>query len=401
MCGISGDIDVDTHCYDAMDKLFSRQEAIQQALAKKHLHDGTLVLYDITSCYMEGEYKDSELVDFGYNRDKKRGHEQIVISLLCNKDGCPVAVEVFRGNTKDETTVIDKINGLKQKYCIEKVIFVGDRGMVTQTVYDKIDHATVKAITALNHGSIQELSEKGTIQLSLFDEKNIVEVIDGDVRYMLCKNPDMARKESATRKRLLELTCAELDKIVASTRKTKYSKPVRIGRVIDKYKMGKFVIIEGSDDSATYKLDNDKIEKESALDGCYVVFTDVSSADMSAIDAVKSYKSLIKVEQAFRNLKTAQLEIRPIYHKTDDRIKCHVFICMLAYYIMWHMKQRLRALEEIDGAGKDRKYSFSYVIESLKAIRKEDVQFLDAVTSVTTAPTDEQANLLNLLGVVV
>ena len=307
VCVIKGKVDVDVHCYEAMDKLFARQKSIQEALAEKHLQEGTLVLYDITSCYMEGANENSEIVDFGYNRDKKRGHAQMVISLLCNKDGCPIAVEVFRGNTKDETTVIDKINEMKQQYGLGKVVFVGDRGMITQSVYGKIDHETVKSISALKHSGIDKLLDKGVIQLSLFDEKNIVEIIDGDKRYMLCKNPDMARKEANTRKRLVELTCAELDKIIASKRKTKYSKAVRIGRVLDKYSMSKFVILDGTDDTVTYKLDTDKIARESALDGCYIVFTDVSSADMSALDTVKCYKSLIKVEQAFRNLKTAQL----------------------------------------------------------------------------------------------
>jgi transposase len=400
-CGIEGDISVDTHCYDVMDKLFSRQEAIQQSLVKKHLQDGTLVLYDITSCYMEGEYEKSDIVEFGYNRDRKRGHEQIVISLLCNKDGCPIATEVFPGGTKDETTVIDKINEIKLKYSIEKVIFVGDRGMVTQAVYPNIDHATVKTITALNHSSIQTLCDKDTIQMGLFDEKNIVEVIDENMRYMLCKNPVMQQKETATRNRLLELTCAELDKIIASNRKTKYSKAVRIGRKIDKYKMGKFFIIEGSDNNATYKLNNDRIEKETALDGCYIVFTDVASDDMSALEAVKNYKSLIKVEQAFRSLKTTHLEMRPIYHKTDDRIKCHVFICMLAYYIMWHMRQRLKPLEDIDGVGCKRRYSFAHVMECLKSIRINDVKFMDAHTSIVSSPTDEQNQFLTLLSVAV
>jgi transposase len=346
---------------------------------------------------MEGDYEDSEIVAFGYNRDKKHGHEQIVISLLCNKDGCPVAVEVFKGNTKDETTVIDKINELKKKYSIEKVVFVGDRGMITQTIYNNIDHDTIKTITALNHTSIQRLCEKGTIQTSLFDKENIVEVLDGDVRYMLCLNPFMKQKEADTRKRLLELTCAGLDKIVASTRKSKYAKPVRIGSIINKYKMGKFFIIEGSEDAVTYRIDNDKIEKESALDGCYIVFTDVSSDDMTAQDTVNNYKNLIKVERAFCNLKTAHLELRPIYHKTDDRIKCHVFICMLAYYIMWHMRQRLKPLEEIDGAGKYRKYSFDYIMESLKSIRRENVEFLDLTTHVITTPNVEQTYILNLI----
>ena len=361
VCGI-GKVDVDVHCYEAMDKLFARQKSIQEALAERHLQEGTLVLYDITSCYMEGAYENSEIVDFGYNRDKKRGHAQMVISLLCNKDGCPIAVEVFRGNTKDETTVIDKINEMKQQYGLGKVVFVGDRGMITQSVYGKIDHETVKSISALKHSGIDKLLDK---------------------------------------KRLVELTCAELDKIIASKRKTKYSKAVRIGRVLDKYSMSKFVILQGADDTVTYKLDTDKIARESALDGCYIVFTDVSSADMSALDTVKCYKSLIKVEQAFRNLKTAQLEMRPVYHKTDDRIKCHVFICMLAYYIMWHMKQRLKPLAESDGVGAGRKYSFDYVLECLKSIRKEDVRFMDADTSIVTVPNDEQERILNLLGVVV
>jgi hypothetical protein len=235
-CGIEKEIDVSVHCYDAMDKLLERQEAIQKTLAKKQLQNGTLVLYDITSSYMEGEYADSDLVDFGYNRDKKRGHEQIVISLLCSKDGCPIAVEVLNGHTKDETTVLDKITEIKEKYDIEKVVFVGDRGMVTQTNYERIGHETVKVISALTHGAIKSLLEKGAIQLSLFDAKNIIEVIDGSIRYCLCKNPDMALKEAATRNTLLKKTRAELDKIVACKRKTKYSKEMRAGKVVNQYK---------------------------------------------------------------------------------------------------------------------------------------------------------------------
>ena len=204
ICGIEGDIDVNIHCYDAMDKLLERQSAIQKKLAREHLSDGTLVLYDITRSYMEGDYSDSQLVNFGYNRDRKSGHEQIVISLLCSKDGCPVAVEVLKGNTKDETTVLGKIEELKNKYGIEKVIFVGDRGMMTQTKYEQLNHELVKVISALNHNAIKTLCEKEVIQLSMFDEKNIVEVTDGELRYCLCKNPDMAAKEASTRQALLK-----------------------------------------------------------------------------------------------------------------------------------------------------------------------------------------------------
>ena len=233
ICGIDGNVDVNTHCYAAMDKLFERQDTIQKNLAKKHLQNGTIVLYDITSCYVEDEYEDSNLVDFGYNRDRKRGHEQIVISLLCAKDGCPVAVDVLRGNTKDETTVLDKIEELKKSYGLEKIIFVGDRGMVKQVNYEQMNHEAVKVISALSHATIKSLCEKEIIQLGLFDEKNTIEVIDGNMRYCLCKNPDMAKKEAATRQALLKKTTDELDKIVASTKKTKYSKEIRAGKIIN------------------------------------------------------------------------------------------------------------------------------------------------------------------------
>jgi len=398
ICGIAGEINVNVHCYDAMDKLFSRQDAIQKVLAKKHLHEGTLVLYDITSVYMEGEYANSDLFEYGYNRDKKRGHEQIVISLLCNKDGCPVAVEVLKGNTKDDTTVLDKIDELRQKYGFEKVIFVGDRGMITQSKYEQINHELVKVISALNHRNIQDLRDKGVIQMNLFDENNIVEIVDGHLRYILCKNPVMAKKEAKTRQELLKMTTDELDKIMTCTRKTKNSKSIRAGKIVNKYKMAKFIIFEGSDENLFYKIDEDKIRKESLLDGCYVIFTDASNADISAAEAVKSYKRLIQAEQAFANLKTVQLEIRPIHHKTDDRIKCHVFICMLAYYVMWNMRQRLKSFINTDGVGENRKYSFDYILECLKTIRLETVDFMKAKTNIKSTTNEEQAKILKLLG---
>jgi hypothetical protein len=399
ICGINGDINVDTHCYNAMDRLFERQEDIQKKLAERHLSEGSLILYDLTSSYMEGEYNDSSIVNFGYSRDKKRGHEQIVIALLCNKDGCPIGVEVFEGNTKDETTVLDKINEIQKKFGFEKIIFVGDRGVMTQSKYSKLNHDLVKVISALNHDTIQTLCEKKVIQLGMFDEKNIVDVIDGNLRYCLCKNPDMAKKETATRKQLLQKTTEELDKIVASTKKGKNSKALRAGKIIDRSKMGKFIQFEGSDDKLTYKVNQTKIDKEAQLDGCYIIFTDVPQANMSAIEAVNNYKSLMKVEQAFRSMKTVQLEIRPVWHKTDDRIKCHVFICMLAYYVMWHMNQRLQPFFETDGVGKDRKYTFDYVMEVLKSLRVQDVAVCDVRSKIICKPTAEQSAVLKHLDV--
>ena len=398
-CGIEGPIDVDLHCYSPMDKLLDQQGAIQKKLAQKHLSGGTVVLYDITSSYMEGEYKNSELVEFGYNRDKKRGHEQIVIALLCAKDGCPVAVEIFKGNTKDGTTVLDKIDEIRKKYGLEKVIFVGDRGMMTQVQYEQLDHKAVNVISALSHGAIRSLLDKKTIQLSMFDEKNVVEVIEGDMRYCLCKNPDMAIKERVERNALLDKTKAALDKIVNSTRKTKNSKEIRAGKVVDKYNAGKFFTFIGSGNDLKYMVDEGKVEKESGLDGCYIIYTDVSAQDMTAVETVENYKSLIRVEQAFRNMKTVRLEIRPVYHKTDERIRCHVFICMLAYYVMWHMNQRLAPLYQNDGVGKKRKYTFDYIMEMLKSIRKETVEINGSTSGIVTTPTTEQKRILALLEV--
>jgi len=400
ICGITDkSIDVETHCYDSMDKLLARQEAIQKSLADRHLTDGTLVLYDITSSYMEGEFEDSELVEYGYNRDRKRGHKQIVISLLCNKEGCPIATEVLPGNTKDETTVIDKINEIKQKFGIESIIFVGDRGMVTKARYDEIDHDTVKVISALTHNDIKTLCEKDIMQMSLFDDNNIVEVIDEGIRYCLCRNPDMAIKETKTRRALLDKTAIELNNIIKTMRKTKYSKEVRAGKVVNKYKMGKFVTFQGNGNDLTWEFDEQKIAQEQLLDGCYIIYTDLQKEDMTALETVNNYKNLIKVEQAFRNLKTVSLEIRPMYHKKDDRIKCHVFICMLAYYLMWHINERLQPLFDGDGIGKNRKYTFEYIMESLKSIRANSVDFCGNISSVITKPNDEQKCIFDLLKV--
>ena len=399
ICGVNGIINVNDHCYEPMDRLFERQDAIQKKLALKHLSSGSLILYDITSAYMEGEYEDSELVEFGYNRDRKRGKEQIIIALVCTNEGCPVAVEVFKGNTKDETTVLDKIDEIKHKFGLEKIIFVGDRGMVTPSKYEQINHELIKVITAITHGAIGALCERDVIQLSMFDEKNIVEVIDGDNRYCLCKNPDVAKKEAATRQSLVQKTTEQLDAIIASTRKNKNSKGIRAGKVVGKYKMSKFIIFEGADDNLTYRVDHDKIEQESLLDGCYVIFTDVPTEDMTAAEAVANYKSLMNVETAFRNMKTVRLDVRPVYHKTDDRIKCHVFICMLAYYVMWHINQRLESFFANDGKGADRKYTFEYVMEVLKCIRIQDVEVCGAKSKVISTPTDEQALILKHLGV--
>ena len=404
ICGvIDSEIDVNTHCYDAMDKLIERQEVIQKNLAEKHLDNNSIILYDITSSYLEGEYEDSEIVKFGYNRDQKKSHEQIVIGLMCNKDGCPISVEVFRGNTKDETTVMDKVSEIKDKYNIKDAIFVGDRGMITKSNFDSIqENNYIKTISALTHSQIKNLCETEYVQLSMFDEKNIVEAIDGNIRYALCKNPDIQSKNKKQREALLDKTKDALNKIVEAKRKTTDEKiGIRVGKVLNKYKMGKFFKIEINDGKLRWELDEEKVKNEELFDGCYVITTDVSNEDMDITEVVRNYKHLINVEQAFRSLKTTRLEIRPIYHKTDKRINCHVFICMLSYYLMWHMKQRLKPLLELDRSGENRKYTFEHIIERLKSIRNETVDFSGVKTTVITERDSDQSIILDFLGITI
>jgi transposase len=296
---------------------------------------------------------------------------------------------------------LNKINEIHGKYGLKTVVFVGDRGMVTQANYDEINHDAVKVISALKHNAIKSLCDKGTIQLNMFDEKNVVEVIDGNLRYCLCKNPDMASKEATTRQALLQRTKEELDVIVSSTRKSKYSKEVRAGKVISKFKMGKFFSFEGAGDNLSYSLNNEKIAQEAALDGCYIIYSDVAEKDMTALRIVENYKNLMRVEQAFRSMKTVRLEIRPVFHKKDERIQCHVFICMLAYYVMWHIKQLVRPIFDENEDGKKRKYTFDSIMEILKCIRQETVEFCNAKTHVITKATEEQRRILNILGVTI
>lgn len=394
LCGVSGRPDVDKHCYAPMDRLLSRQNAIQKKLAEKHLENGLLVLYDITSTYFEGEYRNSELVKYGYNRDRKKGHEQVVVGLITNAKGCPVGCEVFEGNTNDASTVMGKMDEIRKRYNLERFVFVGDRGMVTKGRFDdirKLDN--INTISALTHGQLKDLLERKVVQTELFDEKATVEIIDPDdeaLRYCLCKNPATRDKESKTRQRLLQLTEDGL-KNIANYKKRVSVETLgsRVGRLLGKYKMGKFIewSIEADPDnkkSLSHKLnwsfDYEKIANEEALDGCYIIRTDTPQVKMSSDDVVKAYKSLGNVERAFRNLKTVQLEMRPVYHKTDSRIRAHVFLCMLSYYIQWHMLQRLRPLFENDGEGADRCWTFAGVIDCLRqqcrhTVRVEDIEY--------------------------
>jgi len=403
-CGTTGPVDVNVHCYAPMDRLLGRQKAIEKTLAAKHIKEGRLVLYDITSSYFEGEYDDSEIVLFGYNRDGKRGHEQMVVALVCNEEGCPVGVEVFPGNTQDASTVPDKIAQIREEYGVKEIIFVGDRGMITQASAEKVKGLDgLNLISALTHRQIVELLERKVISPELFDEHKIVEVMDPQDtrrRYALCRNPYSAQRETATRQRLLDLTKAGLDKIAQAKRHGTAEKiGSRVGRVLQQFKMGKFVIWEVIDGRLQWHFNQERIAAELLLDGCYVISADVKTETMSAEDLVGAYKMLRFVETAFRNLKTVQLEMRPVFHKTDDRIRAHVFLCMLAYYLQWHIKQRLQPLFDADGKGKLRQWTFAHVIERLMAIRRERVTMAGVEFFQVTTPEPDQQQILDVLGI--
>jgi len=402
LCGVEGKVDVDKHCYEVMDRLLERQAAIQRSLAQKHLQNGHLVLYDITSSYLEGEYEGSLLVYFGYNRDGKRGHEQIVIALLCNEQGCPVGVEVLAGNTKDDKTVAAKVQEIQKDYGISQLIFVGDRGMITQSSSPQLEGVQgLQTISALTHPQVVELLERKVITRELFDEKSVAEVIDPDNpkrRYCLCRNPETARRETQTRKALLEATRQQLDKTASAKKKAKAEKiGARVGRVLQRFKMGKFVNWSVQEGKLRWNFKEEAIAAEERFDGCYVIVSDVPPEEMAKMEVVTSYKKLSFVEQAFRNLKTVQLEMRPIYHKKDERIRSHVFICLLAYYLQWHARQRLKPLFERDGEGKHRQWTFANVIERLKAVRSERVKAEGVELDIRTRADDQQQLILNLL----
>ena len=336
--------------YEALDWLSKRQHRIENKLAKKHLAGGTLVLYDVSSSYYTG--RRPGLVAFGYNRDGKRRFPQIVYGLLCNAEGCPISIEVFEGNTSDPKTFSTQIKKVRRRFGMEHVVWVGDRGMITsKRIDDEMrDVDGLDWITALRSEAIKKLATDGVVDQSLFDEKDLAVVSSPDFpneRLIVCRNPLLADERARKREALLAATERKLDEVVEATRRTK--RPVtgqdkigiRVGKVCNRFKVGKHFVFKITDKSFSYERDEEKIASEAALDGLYVIRTSVHSKTMTDKDVVRTYKSLSRVERAFRSLKTIDLKIRPIYHWLDDRIRGHVFLCMLAYYVEWHMRQKL------------------------------------------------------------
>ena len=338
--------------YAAMDWLLDRQAAVETRLAKRHLADGALVLYDLSSTYFEGRC--CPLAKRGYSRDGKRGKLQIVFGLLCDRHGCPVAVEVFDGNTADPKTLTAQIDKLRGRFGLNRVVLVGDRGMLTDArIRDEVRPAGLDWISALRAPAIRRLADAGAVQPSLFDETDLIEIRSDDFpgeRLMVCRNPLLAERRARKREELLRATEGLLDAVAAATRRCKGPLKgadkiaLRVGKVVGKYKMAKHFELDIGERAFGYSRKADGIAAEAALDGIHIVRTNLPADELGAAAAVAAYKGLSVVERAFRSYKTVDLKVRPIYHYADRRVRAHVFLCMLAYYVEWHMRQRLKPL---------------------------------------------------------
>jgi transposase len=341
------------HLYEAMDWLGSRQERIEEKLARQHLGQGTVVLYDVTSTYCEG--RSCPLARYGPSREERGGNLQIVFGLLTNQEGCPVAVEVFEGNTGDPKTVAAQIGKLRQRFQLQEVVVVGDRGMLTSARIreDLKTEEGLSWITALRALQIQQLVADGNLQLSFFDERDLAEIQHPaypNERLLACRNPLLAEERKRKREELLTSTEKQLEKIRAATQRKR--RPLRgkkeiglaVGKVLGRYKMGKHLQLTIEEDGFDWKRKPASMEREAALDGIYVIRTRVPASRLSSQQVVATYKNLSTVERAFRSMKSVDLKVRPIYHHQAERVKAHVFLCMLAYYVEWHMRRALAPL---------------------------------------------------------
>jgi len=341
-----GPVDED-ELYTALDWLAVRQPAIETALAKDHLAGGTLVLYDVSSSYMEGRC--CPLAQYGYNRDGKRGKLQIVYGLLCAADGCPVAIEVFEGSTADPVTLTSQVTKLKERFGLAHVVLVGDRGMITQArIAEDLGTAGLDWITALRAPAIKILRDAGALQMSLFDERDMAAITSPDFpgeRLIVCRNRALAAERGRRREDLLAATERELARIAAAVARQRLRGAaaigLKVGAVLDRHKMAKHFTLDIADNRFGFARKTEEVAAEAALDGIYVVRTSLPATVLDDPTTVRSYKSLSLVERAFRCLKSVDLQIRPVYHWLADRVRAHVFLCMLAYYLEWHMRQRL------------------------------------------------------------
>jgi transposase len=338
--------------YKAMDWLLGRQQRIEKKLTARHLSEGSLVFYDATSSYYEG--RSCPLACFGHDRDGKKGRPIIVYGLMTNGEGCPVAVEVYPGNTGDPSTVSDQAEKLRKQFGLSHLILVGDRGMLTQTQIAKLrEYSGLGWISALRSHEIRDLVENGYLQMSLFDQKDIAEIRSPEFpseRLVACFNPLLAEERGRKRRELLRATEKELERIakqVAGRTRTPLGKDEigkKVGKVIGRFKVGKHFVVTIGEGRFSFVRNEAQIQREEALDGIYVIRTSEPAERLSAEDTVRSYKKLAQVERAFRSFKGIDLLIRPIWHHTEDHVRTHIFICMLAYYVEWHMRKVLAPL---------------------------------------------------------
>lgn len=347
--------------YGTMDWLLARQDAIERKLAARHFASGGLALYDLTSSYFEGSH--CPLAARGYNRDGKKGKLQVNWGLLADRRGCPVAVSVFEGNTADPATLLPQADKLRQQFGLQHMVLVGDRGMISMASIEQLRAERFGWITALKSGQIRSLLHDGALQMDLFDERNLFELQHPDFpgeRLVACRNPALAKRRAHKRAALLGATTAELDKVRAMVgRGTLHGAAdigVRVGKVLNKYKVAKHFDLAIDDAGFDFTLRHDKLAEEAALDGLYVIRAAVHKRLMTADDAVRNYKALTGVERAFRSLKTVDLMVRPIHHRLEDRVRAHIFLCMLAYYVEWHMREAWRELMFAD-EDRDAKYT--------------------------------------------
>ena len=347
-CGVADATEDDL--YAAMDWLLARQGAIQKKLAARHLSAGGLVLYDLSSSYFEGTT--CPLAKLGHSRDGRHGTLQVNYGLLTDALGCPVAVSVHDGNTADSRTFMPEVQRLREEFGIERMVMVGDRGMISQKAIDEMRQTEgIGWITALKSASIRSLIEQGQLQLGLFDERNLIELSSPDYpgeRLVACRNPELAKLRAHTREELLAATEKNLEKIKARVDAAKLAGAdeigLRVGKLINQYKVAKHFELVIGDSAFTFARKHDSIAAEAALDGIYIIRTCVSAAQMDAPECVRSYKALANVERAFRSIKTVDLKVRPIHHRLADRVRAHIFLCMLAYYVEWHMREAWREL---------------------------------------------------------
>jgi len=390
--------------YAAMDWLLARQDTIQKKLAARHLSAGSLVLYDLSSSYFEGTT--CPLAKFGHNRDGKKGTLQVNYGLLTDVRGCPVAVSVHEGNTADSKTLLPAVQQVQKDFGIEQFVMVGDRGMISQKAIDKMrEDDSIGWITALKSASIRSLIEQGHLQLGLFDERNLVELAHPDYpgeRLVACRNPELARLRAHKREELLVATEKNLEKIKARVDAGKLAGKdkigVRVGKIVNQYKVAKHFEFDIGDAAFCYRRKHDNIAAEAALDGIYVIRTSVSATQMDSADCVRHYKALANVERAFRSLKTIDLKVRPIHHRTADRVRAHIFLCMLAYYVEWHLREAWRELmfADTDQQAKDTRDPVAPAQRSQAALAKVSRHTLDDGT-----PAHSFATLLeDLAGIV-